>query len=105
MTPAATFRYWRAADVGPTPRELKILRHIAEGGLRVTYRKSGAVFSFADNIPARHKLSSSDFEKFVELGWILPDPGAPPLIPGLTAQRYVAAARWLDAKSQQQVVA
>jgi hypothetical protein len=85
-------------DTVPNGRELRLLRLIGvHDGLRVTFGPHGRQFSCGDGVPVRsgkdRPFGDRDFAKFIELGWLRPDPAAPGLFPGVTAQRYFALPR------------
>jgi hypothetical protein len=88
-------RQWRCrwSDTRPSRREGAILRRLgARGGLVVTYGGGGLHFACGDGTSTGcngfRALGYSDFEKFTELNWLRPDPGAPALFAECVAQRY-----------------
>lgn len=93
LSPADAYRHWKALDQGPTDQERSILRRAARaGGVLVTQGRRGCIYSFATDGQSLRAVSFIDIDKFITLGWLVADPNAPSLFPGLApAQRYLVA--------------
>ena len=93
VRPSVDYQHWKAKDLGPTARERRILQRIrSSGGLVLTYRNGGTSLAFGNgfSVKAEFTFDRSLFQKFVELGWIVPDAGSPALLPDMPAQVYQA---------------
>jgi hypothetical protein len=80
------------SETPPTVREEKILGRIASSALLVSYSGGRPHFRFEGYGPsiAGRPFDVDDFEKFLNLGWLEPDPWSPGLFRGVPAQRYRA---------------
>jgi hypothetical protein len=83
-TQLRTKQGWIGADLC----ERKILKLIAVHGLHVTFRSGRRILALGNGWPVGSPFS---LERAIERGWIEPDPAAPALIEGTTAQRYKTA--------------
>jgi hypothetical protein len=94
--PSTQFRLWRKQDVGPDAAERRALRDIhRRGGINVPFYSLYTRRVWNADGTLHQIIGPLNLYMAICLGWLVPDPSSPPLLPGMRPQRYIVKAKYV----------